>query len=75
MKTYWGLEVQLHPFLTSALDESEWSASYPGPLTSEERAPGEYCTGGWVGPRNGLNVVAKGKYLPLPGIEPRSSIP
>jgi hypothetical protein len=28
-KTYWGLELQLHTFLTSALDCGEWSASRP----------------------------------------------
>jgi hypothetical protein len=27
MKTYGAVEAQLHIFLTSALDESEWSAS------------------------------------------------
>jgi hypothetical protein len=30
MKAYWGEEVQLHTFLTSALDGGEWSASRPG---------------------------------------------
>jgi hypothetical protein len=30
MKTYWGMEVYLHAFLTSALDGGEWSASPPG---------------------------------------------
>jgi hypothetical protein len=30
MKTYWGMEVQLHSFLTSALDGGEWPASRPG---------------------------------------------
>jgi hypothetical protein len=28
MKAYWGFEVQLHPFLTSALGGGEWSL-YP----------------------------------------------
>jgi hypothetical protein len=39
-----------------------------------ERTPGTHCTGGWVGPRAGLDTEARGKILsPLPGIEPRSS--
>jgi len=29
MKTYWGLEVQLHSFLISALDGDEWSMPRP----------------------------------------------
>jgi hypothetical protein len=38
-----------------------------------ERTPGTYCTGGWVGPRAGLDTEAKGKILsPLPWIESRS---
>jgi len=27
MKTYWGVEVQFHAFLTSELDGGKWSAS------------------------------------------------
>jgi hypothetical protein len=35
--------------------------------------PSTHCTGGWVGPRSGLNTEARGKILsPLPGIKPRS---
>jgi hypothetical protein len=34
-----------------------WSASHPRRFTSDERAPGTHCTGGWVGPRVGLNAV------------------
>jgi hypothetical protein len=38
-----------------------------------ERTPGNLWTGGWVGPRAGLNSEVRGKILlPLPGIEPRS---
>jgi hypothetical protein len=36
MKTYWGVEVELHAFLTSALDGGEWSASRPAALTPEK---------------------------------------
>jgi hypothetical protein len=35
--------------------------------------PCTHCTGGWVGPRAGVDRGAVGKILsPLPGIEPRS---
>jgi hypothetical protein len=38
-----------------------------------ERTPGTHFTGGWVGPRAGLDAEARGKILsPLPEIEPRS---
>jgi hypothetical protein len=30
MKAYWGVEVKLHAFLTTAQDIGEWSASHPG---------------------------------------------
>jgi len=33
MKTYGGVEVQLHTLLTLGLDEGEWSASCPGHLS------------------------------------------
>jgi hypothetical protein len=38
MKMYWGVEVQLHEFLTSALDGGEWSASFPNIFTPRKRA-------------------------------------
>jgi hypothetical protein len=59
-----------HSFLTSALDEGEWSASRPG----RALRPGTHWIGGWMGPRTGLGTEFRGKILlPLPGIEPRSS--
>jgi hypothetical protein len=30
MKTYWGVEIYLHFFMTFAIGEGEWSASPPG---------------------------------------------
>jgi hypothetical protein len=42
-------------------------------FTPGERTPDAHCTGGWVGPRAGLDTEVRGKILlPLPGIEPRS---
>jgi hypothetical protein len=45
----------------------------PRPLfTPRVRTPGTSWTGGWVGPRAGLDTEVRGKILlPLPGIEPR----
>jgi hypothetical protein len=51
--------------LTSALDGGEWSASRPGPFTPVEITPGNHWTGGCVGPRAGLDAVAKRK-IPCP---------
>jgi hypothetical protein len=48
-------------FLTSAPDESTWSASLPGCFTPRERAPGTHWIGSWVGPRPGLDAVVKRK--------------
>jgi hypothetical protein len=46
----------------------------PASLYPGERAPSTHCTGGWVGPRAGLDTEDRGKILsPLPGIEPRST--
>jgi len=42
MKTYGGVEVELHELLTFALDGCEWLASRPGRFTTEERAPGTH---------------------------------
>jgi hypothetical protein len=53
-----------YPFSTSALDRGEWSASRPGrAFIPGERTPGTHCTGGWVGPRAGLDTEARGTIL------------
>jgi hypothetical protein len=66
MKTYGGVEVQLHAFLTSPLHGGEWSASHICHFTPEERDPGTHMIGGWVGPRAGLDAVVKRKKNPCP---------
>jgi hypothetical protein len=60
-----GVEVEIHTFLTSALDGGEWLASRPGRFTPRERAPGAHCIGGWVDPRAGPDEVVKRK-IPSP---------
>jgi hypothetical protein len=45
----------------------------PRPRFIPGKDPQYHCTGGWVGPRAGLDTEAREKTLsPLPGIEPRS---
>jgi hypothetical protein len=40
--------------MTAALEGGEWSAARPGRILPQER-PGTHFTGGWVGPRAGLD--------------------
>jgi len=40
MKTCWGVEVQVHVFLTLELDGGEWLASHTGHFKPAVRAPG-----------------------------------
>jgi hypothetical protein len=64
----------IYSFSTSA-PVGGWLVSVtPRPRFSPgERTPGTHCTGGWAGPRTGLDTEARGNILsPLPGIEPRS---
>jgi hypothetical protein len=72
MKTYGGLDVYSHAFLTSALVGGEWSATRPGHFTPGERVPGTHWIGGWVGLRAGLDDVETRKFLTLPGLECRT---
>jgi hypothetical protein len=69
MKAYVEVEVQVHIFLTSALDEGEWSASRPVRLITDERAPGTHWIGGCVDPRAGLDDLKNKKFLTLPAIK------
>jgi hypothetical protein len=57
VKTYEGVQVQVHAFLTSELDESQLHA--PIALPPGERARGNHWLGGWVGPRAGLYAMEK----------------
>jgi hypothetical protein len=52
-----GVEVLPPPFLTSALDEGEWSASRPGRFTPGERFLGTHWIGGLVGPTASVEAV------------------
>jgi hypothetical protein len=55
MKTYVEVKIQLHAFLTSALDEDDWSDSHPDRYIPWERAPVPTR----VGPRVVLDSVVK----------------
>jgi hypothetical protein len=71
MKTYGGVDVQIHIFLTLALTGGEWSASCPGRFTPRERASSTHWIGGWVDPRAGLDDMEKRKFLTLQGLKLR----
>jgi hypothetical protein len=64
MKVYGGMDVYIHTFLFSALAGGEWSASLPCRFSPGERASGTHWTGGWAGPRAGLEDVEKRTSLP-----------
>jgi hypothetical protein len=55
------VEIQLHAFLTSALDVGDWSASRSNRFAPEEIVPDTNWIGGWVGPRAGLETAIKRK--------------
>jgi hypothetical protein len=51
------------PYLSSAFDGGEWSASRPSRCTPVERACGSQCIGGWVVLRDTVDAVEKRKIL------------
>jgi hypothetical protein len=53
----WGSGGIAPSFLTSELDEGEWSDSRPGRFIRQERAPGVHCVGGCMNLRAGLSSV------------------
>jgi hypothetical protein len=74
VKSYGGVDVSIHIFLTSALAGGEWSALHPGRFTLGERALSTHWRGGFVEPRAGLDDVEKRKFLTLPEVELRPSV-
>jgi hypothetical protein len=57
-------EVQLLLFLNLGTRRGWVVSITPRPrFTPGQRAPGIHCTGGWVGPRAGLDAEARGKIL------------
>jgi hypothetical protein len=76
MKRIWGSGGIAPPFLTSALDGGEWSASRPGRYTPEERAPPLYPLARRLGgSQSGSGRCEEKKNLPLLGIEHLPSSP
>jgi hypothetical protein len=61
-----GVEVQLHTFLTSALDGGEWSVSRPGRFIPTERGPGTHSTGGWGGGGRPVRDAVVSRKIPGP---------
>jgi hypothetical protein len=74
IRTYGGVDIY-PPFLPSALEGCEWSASCPGHFILAERAHSTHWIGGWMSSRAGFDAVEKKKSFALPGVEPRPSIP
>jgi hypothetical protein len=70
MKTYGGVDVWIHIFLTSAL-VGEWSASRPSRFTPVERAFVAHWILVLVGPGVSPDDMVKRKFLTLPGLELR----
>jgi hypothetical protein len=69
MKTYRGVDIYIHVFLTSALVGGEWSTSPLRLLYPRRKGLRYHWIGGWVGPKAGLDDVEKRKFLSLPGLE------
>jgi hypothetical protein len=69
MKTYGGVDVYIHVFLTSVLFGGEWSDSCPGRFTPGERAPVTHWIWSWMGPIADLGDMEKWKFLRPPGLQ------
>jgi hypothetical protein len=71
MKTYWGVEVQLHTFLTSVLDGGEWSNSRPGRFIPGRKNPRYLLDRRLGGPQSWCGRSGEEKNSqPPPGIKP-----
>jgi hypothetical protein len=71
MKTYGGIDIEIHVFLTLALVGGEGSASCHGHFIPRGKSPSTYWTGGWVSPRTSPDME-KWKISSLPGLRLQS---
>jgi hypothetical protein len=55
MQVYWGVNVYIHVFLTSALDGGEWSVPNPCYFTPGKKDSITHWVQGWVGPTASLD--------------------
>jgi hypothetical protein len=62
------------PFLTSAIDGGEWSASLPRCFTPGERVQGAQCIAGWADSRAGTDAIEYRKIY-SPCLESNPSCP
>jgi hypothetical protein len=60
------------PFLTSALNDGQWSASCPCRFTPGERALGTHWIGVWLGPRKNF-APAGNRTLAVPPVTTTST--
>jgi hypothetical protein len=75
MKTYGGVDIQPHAFLTSALNRCEWSASRSGRFKPEGKTlPHIHCIGGWVGHGAGMDAVTMRRNLIIDSAGDRSPV-
>jgi hypothetical protein len=56
MKTYCGMEVEFHAFLTLAVDVGEWLASQSAVFTTGEKVPDTHWVGRWMVSRARLDT-------------------
>jgi hypothetical protein len=62
MKTYWGMEMELHAIFDLGT-RWRWVVSFTSQLLYHQRKSRWYhWIGGWVGPRAGLDAVVKRKF-------------
>lgn len=63
VKAYEQMDIDLHSFVTSTLDEGEWSVSQPGRFILRGPAQGNLRTGGGVGHGASTDILEKKQIL------------
>jgi len=72
MMAYVGVEIELHSFFTSELDQDKQSASSQGHFTHVERTPSTSITGGQCGSQRLSTCFGEGRNVSSqPWIEPQ----